>query len=258
MIQRETTSEFMARQGWFMRHRGLIMLIVVGLYAIYATKSCRHQVIENNTLIEAIKDKEAKIVYYKDQTGKEHARVNQVTASKKQIEFLFKGKLDSVSKELNIKSKQITDYIQVINSTAGKFTSKVDTFFTPGVVVKIQGKDSIVKTIDYLGTNYKDAWLDFKAKIKNGTFEGQYTIKDSLELVSYWKRTGFLGLGKKDYFIDISSKNPNSKIQNAKNFKIQSPKDNKIGIGIIGGFGLDVKDFRPSPFIGVGVYYKIF
>lgn len=257
MIQRETTSEFMARQGWFMRHRGLIMLLVVGVYAIFATKSCRSKVIENNILVEAIKDKEAKIFYYKDQSGKEHARANQVTASKKQIEYLFRGKLDSISKELDIKSKQITDYIQISNSTGGNFSSKIDTFYKTSYI-PVKGKDSIVKTIDYLGTKYNDTWLDFKAKIKNGTFDAEYTIKDSLDIVSYWKRTGFLGLGRKDYFIDISSKNPNTKIQNAKNFKISTQKDNKIGFGLIGGYGIDVKTFRPAPFIGVGVYYKFF
>jgi hypothetical protein len=76
--------------------------------------------------------------------------------------------------------------------------------------------------------------------------------------VGYWKRKGFLHLGRKDYFLDISSENPNTYIDNIKDFKITSDKPRRIGLGFIGGYGIDIGNkFQFRPYIGIGVYYRL-
>ena len=59
-------------QGWIMKNRAMIILIIVILYALFATKSCLNQLNKKIDLIEAIKDKESKITYWIDKAGKEH------------------------------------------------------------------------------------------------------------------------------------------------------------------------------------------
>jgi hypothetical protein len=249
-------------QGWIMRNRAMLMLIVVVLYALFATKGCINNQQRASELTEAIKDKEAKITYWTDKAGKEHAVAHQVQGSLETVKTIYQGKLDSITKELGIKEKQITEYIEIAKTTAGKFHTKVDTFYTY-IKVPVPGdslnKDSmLVKIQDYLKASYKDKWLTFEGKIKDGNFDAKYSIHDSLRIVGYWKRKGFLHLGRKDYFLDISSENPNTYIDNIKDFKITSDKPRRIGLGFIGGYGIDIGNkFQFRPYIGIGVYYRL-
>jgi hypothetical protein len=236
---------------WISDNRLLLVIALFILVLLTAVRGCIKEKQNANQLSEAIKDRDAKVSYWKDENGKLHAQVQQVQASKDQIEVLYKNKLDSVSHELNIKPKQITDYTEVTKKTSGNFTTKVDTVWKIETV-----KGDSIKVVEYVGMNYTDKWIDFHGKLKDNSFTASYSIKDSISIVGYWKRTGFLGLGKKDYVVDISSANPNTSITNAKNFKVTSSVTTPIGVGFIGGYGWNGQKF--SPFIGVGLYYKIF
>lgn len=243
---------------WAWKNKTSILIILLIIYALLSTKSCMNNKNQLSELEEGIKDRDAKITYWMDKEGKEHARANEVQASKEAIEILFKGKLDSLSKELEIQKKQITQFIEIVKTTNGEFKSKIDTIYKPIIIKDEQGRDSIVRVIDYLGTAYKDEWLDFRAKIRDNNFEAEYSIKDSLTIVGFWKKKGLLGLGKKDYFLDISSANPNTHISNVKNFKVTSSNERKYGVGVIGGYGFSLKkEVTLQPFIGVGLFYRL-
>jgi hypothetical protein len=62
--------------------------------------------------------------------------------------------------------------------------------------------------------HYLDKWMKFSGDYHPGkTFHPSYKLTDSLMLTSYSKRTGFLGLGGRKYYIDIHSFNPNESLK---------------------------------------------
>ncbi|MEO6303066.1 MAG: DUF6549 family protein [Bacteroidia bacterium] len=260
-------------EGWIMKNRAMIIFIVVCLYALFATKSCMQNKEKATQLSTAIQSKNDTITYWKDKTDIEHAKASSVVASLDNMKAIYQSKIDSITKKLNIKEKQITDFVGVSTETKGKFKSKVDTIFLErepeyfdssyydGIDIAgpndLPAIDTVTPKIDYLESKYIDKWLTFHAKIKNGTLTGDYNLKDSITILGYWKKSGFLNLGRKNYFIDVSSSNPNTHIENVSNFHITSEPKRKIGLGFIGGYGVGLKTIKLEPFLGIGLFYKL-
>ena len=248
-------------KSWVYRNKVNLLIAGLILYALFATKGCLNNKAERNSMAEAVKDKDAKITYWKDKAGIEHEISSQINGDLKTIKLLYQNKLDSITKSLKIKEKQVTDYIEIVKETKGKIHSRIDSFVETSVK-EIPGKDNYIIQTKYIGTDYNDKWITFNAKIKNGAFDAIYTTRDSITLIGYWAKTGFLHLGKKEYYLDINSANPNSNLLNQKNFKVTDIKQNKVGIGIISGYGANLsnvsKGLKFAPFIGIGVFYKIF
>lgn len=247
-------------QGWLMKNRALIMFVVVALYALFMTKSCMNEKTQNQNLIEALKNENQKVTYWKDKNGVEHAKVIEIQLTHEQMDALHQGKLDSMANLLKIKEKQITQYIAITTSTHGQFSTPVDTVYESDTVYL--PSDTVKPVITHnpiLKMNYKDGWLDFKGDIHKGRFYGEYTMKDSLTFVTYYKNTGFLGLGRRVHYLDVKSDNPNTTILNAKDYKFVEPKDKHVGFGIIGGYGVSVDTkIRLAPYVRVGLFYRIF
>lgn len=254
------------KQGWLMKNRATVMLIVVSLYALFMTKTCMHERSENKNLIEAIKLESQKVTYWKDATGKEHAKVTQIQLSHEQMNALHKGRLDSMAKLLGIKQKQITQLITIGTSTKGKINSPIDTTFDEELVITPSPNDStkhdtVIKRVPtYLIKPYNDKWLTFEGFMRKGMFYADYTLRDSLTLITSYKNRGLLGLGRRDFYIDIAADNPNTTITNAKGYKLDGIKERKIGFGFMGGYGISLGLGPPkiSPFIGAGIFYKVF
>lgn len=212
-------------------------------------RSCYKLSQSKNDLTQAIKSKDAEIKHWKDENGKVHAVINKVQGSIATMKALHDLQLKQIQSELNIKPKQITQVITVGSTNTGIVQTKVDTVY--------KYLNDTIKIPDYLTTKYAEKWIQFHAKMKDGLMAAEYSMKDSLQIVGYWKHKGFLKLGSKDYFIDVSSFNPNVTITNLKNFHVTS-KPSNVGIGIIGGYGVGLKNPELSPFIGVGVFYRLF
>jgi hypothetical protein len=55
----------------------------------------------------------------------------------------------------------------------------------------------------------------------------------------------------------VTNDNPYSKVTEMLAYKVTTPKPKHFGLGITGGYGLDLLNFKPVPFIGVGISYNI-
>ncbi len=242
-------------QFFFVKYKNIIINILIALWLVFTVRSCMSIKDSRQSLRENLKSLNDSAVYYKDKYGKEHARVNQVELSKKDASILFGKEIERITSELKIKEKQIKYYTSIKKETEGTFESKLDTVWKDSLVYK-DGEKVLVPYIEYVGTTYKDKWLDFKGKFTDSSFKANYSISDSLTIVSYWKRKGFLSLGKKELYLDISSSNPNTKIINIDNFKISEEKVKRFGIGPQAGFQFSNGSF--NPYIGIGIHYSLF
>lgn len=244
---------------WLKQNKLLVLVIVFAAIAFFSIRGCVQSKSEKHAFEDAIAARDSKIDFWKSSDSISHAKAKTVMADKEALDILYKSQMDSISKVLGIKNKQISEYTQIIQIISGKINAPVEPIYKDSLIY-INGKDSLIKVYDFSGIVFKDKWIDLKATIKKGIFDADYKVKDSLNIVGYWKKTGFLNLGKKEYYLDISSSNPNATIENVKNFRVTSAPQNKFGIGVIGGYGVNLSAplSKPTPFVGIGVFYKLF
>lgn len=153
--------------------------------------------------------------YWKDAYNKEHAR-----AESKVAEAIFlRNDLKHLSNELKIKEKQIRSFKKANTTTEGTVVIKSDTFYKDNYVYIDRKGDTIF-----------------------------FSIKDTFQIVDYWKRTWFLG--KKKYYVDISSSNPYTKVNSivAREIKIKNPK-------ILIGPSIQYNPFNNRTTPGVSIMY---
>lgn len=236
---------------WSIRNYIMIGTLVIALF--FALKSYIAKRSEVKDLQNTVLNLNQTINVYKDAQGRTHAELLQVQVDKATAEAALQGKIDSLAKEINVKPKQIQSVITVGTQTTGTITSPLTPVVptpTPGqITVPIAPQDSIY------AVNYKDAWMDFNGKIAQGQLTATYKTRDSLNIVGYWKSKGFLGLGGKDYHLNIYSFNPNTVITSATNFSIKSPDNKRFGIGP--SVAATWQDGKFKPVIGIGVQYNL-
>lgn len=231
----------------------LILLVIVAsviLFKNYLNK--RRDAINVADIVKAQKDS---IDYYKDQNGKLHAQVIAQQGSQDIINSFYKPLIDSLSKELGVKSKQVQDYISIINSTSGQFTTVIDTIYVPDTTLK-----NNIQTINIDTTYivpYKDNWLTFNGyfKPRSNKFQATYNMIDSLTFITYYKNSGFLGLGPKKWFLNIQAQNPATIIKNIKDFQIISDKPKPFSIGPSVIVTYQNSHFSLVP--GIGIQYNL-
>lgn len=175
------------------RYFGLALFLFITLWMLLG-KSCtdtKRQYIIDTT--RSLLDKNIDSVkYYKDIYGKEHAKNEKLILDK---EYLSE-ELSQVSSELDIKKKQIQSITSITSTSKGNVI------------------------IHDTATEYRDSFIYIAKKGDTIYFE----LKDTLQIVDYWKRTWFLG--KKKYYVDVSSTNPYMTINKiaAREIKIKTPR----------------------------------
>lgn len=190
------------------------------------------------------------VTSYKDENGKLHGKVEVLTGDKDAYTALYQHSLDSIAKVIGVKPKNITGVIQTGIKDSGHInTKKVDT-----VQVYVKGKDGKVDTVEAYDISYNDTWISFKANLNSGNFTADYTIRDSLTYTEYFKRKGFLGLGKKVNYLDVTATNPNISFTSMKSIVLTNEKPNRLSIGPY--IGYDVFSRRISG--GISIQYALF
>ncbi len=223
-----------------------IVLLILGIFlwrrSVYANEQMKAISLQNNTLT-------GQVLSYKDENGKLHGQVQTLTGDKDAYTALYQHNFDSLAKVLGVKSKNIISYNQTGMKDSSHFsTNRIDT-----VPIYVKGKDGRIDTVKAYDISYNDQWMWFKGKLNNGNFSADYKITDSLTYVGYFKRTGFLGLGKKINYLDVSATNPNVSFTSMKNIVLTNEKPNRISIGPY--IGYDVFNRRISA--GVSIQYAL-
>lgn len=174
---------------------------------------------------------------FRDNNGNLHTQVTQLQVDRAAYMSTHEVQVDSMAKLLDIRAKNIEELVTVIQKYQGEFVSKIDTN-SRIAYVKLPGRDSLVRdTVYYYTVKYKDRWLDFKGILDTGRFSANYTLTDSLTLVTFIRKQGFLGLGRAKTFVDISGTNPNLTFSNLSSVELTKVRDKRWSIGPYVGYG---------------------
>lgn len=214
--------------------------ILLLILSIATVKSCLTQTPVFPTLktITEIKDDSAS--YWKDAYGREHAQKEVAEAKYETIKAVYGPVIDSVLKGLKIQGKQMESLNIAGISNSNHVALSVDTIH----------KDS---TTEYR-FHYDDKWIKLAGIIgQNSALD--YTTYDSLIITSYYKRSGFLGLGKKTSYVDAYSLNPHSHITGMQSIRIATEKPKRFGLGPYVGYGWNGRQWAPN--IGFGLNFSI-
>jgi hypothetical protein len=148
---------------------------------------------------------------YTDKGGTKHTEKETAVADLTTLKAVYKKQIDSLTYLLNAKQREL-DYVTGISTTTtGKFKPKIDT-----VYVETDG-GAVAQT----SVSYSDKWLALKGIVDEDS-SWFYKYRDSIILVSYYKRSGFLKL-RSELYIDGFSLNPNTTISGLSSYKVKAP-----------------------------------
>ena len=246
-------SQIKAKYTLILKILGIIILILVLFFFI---KSCKKP-IEPDYKETYINNLKQQIKIYKDDSGRIHARLQEISFSKENDRVLYIREVDSLSKLLKIKSKQIDHVAQASTETkdSGKVkTNEVITDKTKKDVINGRDTTYLVKDTSY-ALKVDDGHLKFNGLVSKDSTKYNYVYKDSLTFVQFHENYGFLGLKKRN-LLDVSSSNPKTTITNAKGYSIQDSYKNFISIGIGAQYSyMGASGWKVTP--GIGVYFDL-
>lgn len=165
-----------------------------------------------NATKAVVKVTETAPITYTDKGGTKHTEKQTTVADLETLKSVYQKQIDSLTDLLNAKQREL-DYVTGISTEAtGKVKPKIDT-----VYLERGGK-----TVAQTSVSYSDKWLTFKGVVDNDS-SWSYHYRDSIILVSYYKKSGFLKLHSQLY-IDGFSLNPNSKISGLTTYSVKAPE----------------------------------
>jgi len=178
-----------------MKHEKAFIYTILGIFIFWVvlTETCTSQARLKSIKIqkELISNLSDSVTHYKDKYGNEHAVASKIITEKEYLQDDIK----SLSNQLELKEKQIRSYSRIVNNAEAKII--LDTSY-----------------------QYRDSFIYLS--LKNDTLFIQ--IKDTIQIVDYWKRTWFLG--RKKYFVDVKNSNPMFKTTAiiSREVKVKQPK----------------------------------
>lgn len=216
-------------------------LIVAALVivAILAFRSCKRNKEQTADVNEIIKIQRDTVHHWTDKEGRDHGRVQLAEADAATLRALYPA-MDEMMRTMKIQQKQIQALTAMSVRTSGEVVPTVDT-----VVINDKAYQHFVYEDSYLKL---DGILDETPLIK-------YEIFDSLTVATFSKRKGFLGLGKKEIFVDAYSTNPNAHIKGLTGLRVASEPAKRFGVGPCVSFGYNGHEWQPS--VGVSLQYSL-
>lgn len=203
----------------------------------------------------------------KNKNGLYVARIDAMKSAETQT-FLEMETKDAFIAELQSEVKRNKRVIKQQGDAIALLSSQTqfDTIVTKEDIVP----EVLVATKDSLSYTLENKWITatygFKLNYMN-QFERMEVENTFLNLVVDNKYsvvlgsepTGFLGLGKRNPFAEVTNYNPYTKTTNLRTYQVDGYPDKRFGVGLIGGYGLNLSPPGVSAgmFVGVGVSYNL-
>jgi hypothetical protein len=220
----------------------LSIIIIVVLVAACVAFYIRAEIYSarNDGLESIIAEKEDTIRTYKNKLGNEVASKRAAEASISVIKESYKKEIEDINKNFNVKIKNLEAYIEAETTSGGTIVTEIrDT-----VVV-----DTLYREYGYKRFTYRDEWISLNGLIAEGKVKIDWLAKDELKIIFYEKSNGFFG--KKTLYVDATSLNPYTKIDNLKGIKVGERRVKRFGVGPYIGYGTKGLDF------GLAVHYSV-
>lgn len=201
--------------------------------------------------------KNGEVTFWKNKAGESISRASQVSSTFEQYRAAHPQEVAAILKEFSLEPSQLRNFLKASIQAKNKGVSVVKTIYSRDTVL-IQGGmqiDSVRKSTFEIYDGYLalGGESEFKVGDSWSQVKWQYRYLDTLTFVGRVQKTGFLGLGKKKYFVDGSIKNPRAQITSIKNVEIREFVDKRFGIGP----ALVYDPFSGTLRIGVGVTYNL-
>lgn len=185
---------------------GAIALGILVLFIYIQTLRLEIQELSGFKSLYQTSQQEAKIWQDKDNAWR--IRVQAAEITKENLKDLAEVK--TLIKQFNLKKSgnNLESYIQTNTETT--------------IHKQVRLKDTTIyfgDTVTVPAFNYHDQWMDIRGVVQDGKVDLKIQNQDSLQVVTYWKRSWFLG--KKKYFTEIKSSNPSTKLTYEKSIKVK-------------------------------------
>ena len=210
-----------------------ICAFVLILIIILVVKSCNEKL--RSPVQDAITIQAPEVKHYVDDSGKQHAEVAAIaTPAANMLDSHYQHIIDSLSKMLKSKPKDIEAIVDIGTNTTGNFKPVITTTDTS-------------QNFNNTSVDYHDKYLKLHGNL-NKDSSWSYSIHDSLTIVTYLKRKGWFG---HQLYLDATAMNPNTSIKGITGIEISGYKPHKWGIGVNVGYGFNGVAF--SPIVSVGL-----
>lgn len=218
----------------------LLLITVIAAIILLKVKGCADKKKAATTVEQVVKSKTDTARQWKDDTGRQHAEKEIVTADLALIKAGYDREIDSLTAILRIKEKQLQAYAGISTITSGSVIPLVNT------VILDSGHGC---RSDF---SYSDCWIDLSGTVGPASVIN-YLVRDSLAVTTYNRPGGLFGTDKT--LIDVYSLNPNVRVTGLSGFQVSVKKPGRIGIGPYVGYGYAFGKWSPSA--GIAIHYSL-
>lgn len=229
----------------------LILVIAILLYYISYQRN------DNNQMAQLIEAQGNELEIYQNKDGENVAKIGT-----------FKTQNAKLFLELKTKDKETLELQALVRkykkelSNRGSATifgteTRLDTVNTMDTIWASQLDSNFI-----LADTVNNQWIDltYGFKFQDGFSDTSYAslkIRNEYKIVIGEDKTGFLGLGKRKSFVEITNSNPYTATIALKTYEVDKPRVKKFVLGPQVGFTLN-QNLQLTPVIGLGVTYKLF
>lgn len=231
-----------------------IVLIIILSFFIVRSRNQDKIISEKTNLINALNDT---VKIWKDKNGISHSKTEVIKTSSIS-DFLKQNVKDKETKELqNVvkenknrlgKQGSVTKFNGIIEFEKEIPTLR-DTIYIP--------KDGLViKKPVYNSSFDMDGWVTGSVKASEDSTKINLRIKNDYTVIIGEEKTGFLGLGKRKPFVEVTNKNPYSETTSLKTYQVENYKIKRFGVGPNISYSLGANG-QLYPTFGIGLQYNV-
>jgi hypothetical protein len=197
---------------------GIILILITALVLSVTTCNSYKETLDQVTEIE--KSKNDTLLIFKDKYGKSVSEGFEIEGKLKSIQITNGNLLDSIHKIRGIKPKTINQIVTIETNTSGEFVGKLDSL--QRIITDLNGLKHEQKV---LNKKFDDGFLFTNNTVIGDSFYQEYTYKDSLNIVMYWKWAHKFPIlrslwCKKINKVNVQSNNPKTTIIKLQSIKI--------------------------------------
>ena len=202
----------------------IVSIVLIIILSFFIVRSCNQDKIisEKTNLISSLNDT---IKIWKDKNGISHSKTEVIKTSSVN-NFLKQNVKDEETKELQNTVKKDKNRLGKQGSVT-KFNGIIefekeiptlrDTIYIP--------KDGLViKKSVYNSSFDMDGWVVGSIKASEDSTKINLKVKNDYTVIIGEEKTGFLGLGKRKPFVEVTNKNPYSETTSLKTYQVENYK----------------------------------
>ena len=234
----------------------IVSIVLIIVLSFFIVRSCNQDKIisEKTNLISSLNDT---IKIWKDKNGISHSKTEVIKTSSVN-DFLKQNVKDEETKELQNTVKKDKNRLGKQGSVT-KFNGIIefekeiptlrDTIYIP--------KDGLViKKPVYNSSFDMDGWVVGSIKASEDSTKINLKVKNDYTVIIGEEKTGFLGLGKRKPFVEVTNKNPYSETTSLKTYQVENYKIKRFGIGPNISYSLGANG-QLYPTFGIGLQYNV-